>query len=285
MGVAAAYEFAGRNRDRYAEFFEADGSLAGPGLLRGRGRRPPEPVPDPGRGDQAAAEPLPGLPRAVHRHLHPAFTFGFTTRREAVPIDPSHPRRWHMATQLPRLRRRRSSSVGLLVGIGAGDLPGRHRPGHRRCRALPGRRHRPGRRLWLARPRLLRDSCSGLFFLFILFGHHPRGVLRRPRRDRGWGHGYGWGPGWGKGFGPGDGARLVARGARQPDRRVAPPAPRRGGRQRHRGPQPRERAERLQRHLTRAGARRRTSPGPATAASPVTRSPIAAIPISRAPLE
>ena len=31
MGVAAAYEFAGRNRDRYAEFFEADGSLTGPG--------------------------------------------------------------------------------------------------------------------------------------------------------------------------------------------------------------------------------------------------------------
>ena len=31
MGVAAAYEYAGRNRDRYAEFFEADGSLAGPG--------------------------------------------------------------------------------------------------------------------------------------------------------------------------------------------------------------------------------------------------------------
>ena len=31
MGVAAAFEYAGRNRDRYAEFFEADGSLAGPG--------------------------------------------------------------------------------------------------------------------------------------------------------------------------------------------------------------------------------------------------------------
>jgi uncharacterized protein (DUF433 family) len=31
MGVAAAFEFAGRNRDRYAEFFEADGSLVGPG--------------------------------------------------------------------------------------------------------------------------------------------------------------------------------------------------------------------------------------------------------------
>jgi uncharacterized protein (DUF433 family) len=31
MGVAAAYEYAARHRDRYAEFFEADGSLAGPG--------------------------------------------------------------------------------------------------------------------------------------------------------------------------------------------------------------------------------------------------------------
>ncbi len=31
MGVAAAYEYASRNRDRYGEFFEPDGSLAGPG--------------------------------------------------------------------------------------------------------------------------------------------------------------------------------------------------------------------------------------------------------------
>jgi uncharacterized protein (DUF433 family) len=31
MGVAAAYEYAGRNRDRYADFFEPDGSLRGPG--------------------------------------------------------------------------------------------------------------------------------------------------------------------------------------------------------------------------------------------------------------
>jgi len=35
MGVAAAYEYAGRNRDRYTEFFEADGSLAGPGYSDG----------------------------------------------------------------------------------------------------------------------------------------------------------------------------------------------------------------------------------------------------------
>ena len=31
MGVAAAYSYAAENRDRYGEFFEADGSLAGPG--------------------------------------------------------------------------------------------------------------------------------------------------------------------------------------------------------------------------------------------------------------
>jgi uncharacterized protein (DUF433 family) len=32
MGIAAAYTFAAQHRQRYAEFFEADGSLAGPGL-------------------------------------------------------------------------------------------------------------------------------------------------------------------------------------------------------------------------------------------------------------
>jgi uncharacterized protein (DUF433 family) len=31
MGVAAAYAYAGEHRDRFAEFFEADGSIAGPG--------------------------------------------------------------------------------------------------------------------------------------------------------------------------------------------------------------------------------------------------------------
>jgi uncharacterized protein (DUF433 family) len=31
MGVAAAYEYAARHRDLYADFFDADGSLAGPG--------------------------------------------------------------------------------------------------------------------------------------------------------------------------------------------------------------------------------------------------------------
>jgi uncharacterized protein (DUF433 family) len=31
VGVAAAYTFAANNRERYADFFEPDGSLAGPG--------------------------------------------------------------------------------------------------------------------------------------------------------------------------------------------------------------------------------------------------------------
>jgi uncharacterized protein (DUF433 family) len=32
MGVARAFVYAADNRDRYGEFFEADGSLVGPGL-------------------------------------------------------------------------------------------------------------------------------------------------------------------------------------------------------------------------------------------------------------
>lgn len=31
LGIAAAYAYAAEHRDRYAEFFEPDGSLAGPG--------------------------------------------------------------------------------------------------------------------------------------------------------------------------------------------------------------------------------------------------------------
>ena len=31
LGIAAAYVYAATDRERYAEFFEADGSLAGPG--------------------------------------------------------------------------------------------------------------------------------------------------------------------------------------------------------------------------------------------------------------
>ena len=45
LGVAAAYVYAADHRERYADFFEADGSLAGPGYSRGRGGRPAGPVP------------------------------------------------------------------------------------------------------------------------------------------------------------------------------------------------------------------------------------------------
>lgn len=31
MGIAAAYEYAAEHRERYAEFFESDGSITGPG--------------------------------------------------------------------------------------------------------------------------------------------------------------------------------------------------------------------------------------------------------------
>ena len=43
MGVAAAYTYAASHRDRYAEFFEPDGSLAGPGLTAAEATGLPEP--------------------------------------------------------------------------------------------------------------------------------------------------------------------------------------------------------------------------------------------------
>lgn len=42
VGVAAAYAFAANNRDRYAEFFEADGALAGPGYTEDEAAGLPE---------------------------------------------------------------------------------------------------------------------------------------------------------------------------------------------------------------------------------------------------
>jgi uncharacterized protein (DUF433 family) len=41
MGVAAAYAYAAANKPRYAEFFEADGSLAGPGYTEAEAERLP----------------------------------------------------------------------------------------------------------------------------------------------------------------------------------------------------------------------------------------------------
>ena len=45
VGVAAAFTYASKNRDQYAEFFETDGSHPGPRLQRGGGRRTACPVP------------------------------------------------------------------------------------------------------------------------------------------------------------------------------------------------------------------------------------------------
>jgi uncharacterized protein (DUF433 family) len=42
MGVAAAYEYAGAHRDRYGDFFEADGSIAGPGYSEAEAEGLPE---------------------------------------------------------------------------------------------------------------------------------------------------------------------------------------------------------------------------------------------------
>jgi uncharacterized protein (DUF433 family) len=59
MGIAAAYTFAAANRQRYAEFFEADGSLAGPGLTEAEAAVVPEQYRLPGvvikRGAAASA--------------------------------------------------------------------------------------------------------------------------------------------------------------------------------------------------------------------------------------
>ena len=41
VGIAAAFAFAANNRERYAGFFEADGSLAGPGYTEEEAARLP----------------------------------------------------------------------------------------------------------------------------------------------------------------------------------------------------------------------------------------------------
>ncbi len=43
MGIAAAYAYAADNRDRYAEFFDPDGSLLGPGYTEAEAADLPEP--------------------------------------------------------------------------------------------------------------------------------------------------------------------------------------------------------------------------------------------------
>ena len=42
VGIAAAYAFAARNKERYGDFFEPDGSLVGPGYSEAEASRLPE---------------------------------------------------------------------------------------------------------------------------------------------------------------------------------------------------------------------------------------------------
>ena len=42
LGIASAYAFAAANRAQYADFFDADGSLKGPGLTADEAERLPE---------------------------------------------------------------------------------------------------------------------------------------------------------------------------------------------------------------------------------------------------
>ncbi len=58
LGIAAAYVYAADDATRYADFFEADGSLAGPGLHRGRGGRAAGPVPR-ARASSSSRAPTP----------------------------------------------------------------------------------------------------------------------------------------------------------------------------------------------------------------------------------
>ncbi len=48
MGIAAAYAYAADHRERYAEFFEPNGSIAGPGLTPVEAADLPEPYRAPG---------------------------------------------------------------------------------------------------------------------------------------------------------------------------------------------------------------------------------------------
>ncbi len=48
MGLAHVYGYAAQHRDRYAEFFERDGSLMGPGLTDREAATVPEPLRVPG---------------------------------------------------------------------------------------------------------------------------------------------------------------------------------------------------------------------------------------------
>lgn len=55
VGIAEAYAFAGRERDRYGEFFDADGTLAGPGYSQAEAAALPERLRVPGVVVKSAA--------------------------------------------------------------------------------------------------------------------------------------------------------------------------------------------------------------------------------------
>ncbi len=68
VGIAAAYTYAAANRQRYAEFFERDGSLAGPGYSAEEAAGLPEQYRLPGvvvKPDGAARSKAPGPARAT----------------------------------------------------------------------------------------------------------------------------------------------------------------------------------------------------------------------------
>ena len=56
VGVAAAYAYAAENRDRFAEFFDADGSIAGPGYTEEEAAGLPEQYRVPGVVIKPSAE-------------------------------------------------------------------------------------------------------------------------------------------------------------------------------------------------------------------------------------
>ena len=57
VGIAEAYVYARANRDRYADFFEADGSLTGPGYTAAEAAALPERLRVPGVVIKPAAVP------------------------------------------------------------------------------------------------------------------------------------------------------------------------------------------------------------------------------------
>ena len=56
VGIAAAYTYAAENRERYAAFFEPDGTLAGPGYSEEEAEGLPEQYRRPGAVTEASAK-------------------------------------------------------------------------------------------------------------------------------------------------------------------------------------------------------------------------------------